>query len=151
MQVLDAICEPAMLDGIAQHVRARLDFIGYRVIDAERVNAVTATRHEVSERRNASETERGVATGAGFEDATPREQLGLLRELGADAVLTTRVWVGAGLATSSRNNVIVQLRLTSAQDHQLIWSRRCELQSGGLTTDTVAIDRTARCAAQEIP
>lgn len=157
--VSDNECPPALLDGIAQRVRSTFDFIGYQVIDVERLNAITASHHEVIERsevierrrHNRSEWSMAERVGATFEDAAPREQLALLHELGADALLTTRVWVGAGIGLSSRRNVVVQLRLTTAADHRMIWARRCELQVGGLETDDRAIERAAVCAAQEVP
>jgi len=157
--VTDNECPPALLDGIAQRVRSTFDFIGYQVIDVERINAITASHHEVIERselvqrrwHNRSEWSLGEQVGATFEDATPREQVALLHELGADALLTTRVWVGAGVGLSSRRNVVVQLRLTTAADHRMIWARRCELQIGGLDMDDEAIERAAVCAAQEVP
>lgn len=162
-EVRDAECKPELLGGIAEHVRSRFDFLGYKVIDAERVNAVTATRHEVIDRReaetrfrkayeNSSESSRTEVVGATFDDATPVEQAQILHELGADALLTTRIWVGAAIGTSSHRNVVVQLRLTSAADRRMIWARRCELQVGGLlVTDTIAIENAAHCADQELP
>lgn len=159
LTAVDAECTDALLDGIAQYVRGELDFRGYHVIDAERVNAVTASRHDEIRRDEVSSPgfhattgiERSQQTAVTFEDATPREQLALLHALGADALLTTRVWVGAGVGLSSRHDVIVQVRLTAAADHRMIWARRCELEIGGLVTDNVAIDRAAHCAAQELP
>ena len=142
-----AECSPAALAGIDQAIRAAIDFAGLEVIDAERVNAVTATRQDV-ERRHALVASTTTEThGALFEDATPFEQAEILHELHADGVLNTRIWIGAGVGMSSRRTVAVQIRIVGATDHALAWARRCELEVG-LVTDPVAIERAARCAAE---
>jgi hypothetical protein len=146
-----AKCEPAVLDGVGQEIRGALAFAGYQVIDAERVNAITSRHHEVIERFNAYGSRHIEQRGATFEDATPVEQAELLRELGADAVLTTRLWIGAGYGLSGRRMVAVQVRLASARDRQLVWARRCELQASGFESDEAALAAAARCTAKGMP
>jgi len=138
-----AFCDPATLVGVDQAIRSALDFAGYVVIDAERLNAITATRQEVVVRR---ETIRSETHGALFEDATPREQAGILRELDADALLTARVWFGTAMGTSDRHQVVAQVVVTAASDRELVWARRCEVEIA-VFGDGAAVERTARCAA----
>jgi hypothetical protein len=140
-------CPPAALDGIDQAIRARFDFAGFQVIDSATVNAATASRREVIDRSGGDSeatTERVVAT---FDDATPVEQAAILHQLGADALLSARVWVGADIANGSRRSVSVQIRLVTADRRALVWERRCVLETG-LELEPATIDRGARCAME---
>ena len=140
-------CEPAALTATDQTIRSALDFAGYQVIDAEQVNAVTARRHDVEERHDILVRRTTRTEGETFPDATPAEQAEILKDLRADGVLTTRVWIGAGVGLSTRRTVSVQLRLTAGADHALVWARRCEIEIG-FEQDPSAMQRTARCAAE---
>jgi len=145
LEVLE--CGRDALAGADQSIRSALDFAGYGVIDAERVNAVAARRRELEERHGLLSTRTARTTGVTFADATPAEQADILKALGADGVLTTRVWIGAGTGFSSRRSVSVQLRLATAADRTLVWARRCEIEVG-IEPDQSAIQRAARCAAE---
>jgi hypothetical protein len=140
-------CEPTALTATDQTIRSALDFAGYQVIDAEQVNAITARRHEVERRRDLLTTRSTRTEGETFPDATPVEQAEILRDLRADGVVTTRVWIGAGVGLSERRTVSVQMRLTAAPDRALVWARRCELEVG-VERDPAAMQRAARCAAE---
>lgn len=140
-----ALCQPQALTAIDQEIRSQLDFAGYDVIDVEKLNTITATRHEVVVRRDALTTDTTDTRGSLFEDATPREQRAILTELGADGVLATRVWFGTGTGTANRHDVTVQVQLAATADHELAWARRCKLEIAVLG-DAVALDRVARCA-----
>lgn len=140
------------LQGIDQGIRASLDFQGFQVIDAERVNVVTASRREIEERRKYGAHETSTSTtethGALFEDATPDEQAEILKDLSAEALLSTRVLIGSELGLSARRTVTVQVRLRAALDGALVWARRCEVEVSALTTDEAAIERAAKCAIE---
>lgn len=162
-------CPPSTLLAVDQLIRSNLELGGYSVIDLERVNAVTATRHEVQERtllrsaarsaddttvtasgpvRDATTTETETR-GARFEDATPLEQRELLAELGAQGLLTTRITVGAEVGAGLRRIVMVQLQLLDMPERRLVWAQRCELEIGGIfATDDEAMVRAARCASE---
>ena len=143
-----AECPASAMTAIDVAVRSSLEFGGFSIIDSEQVNAVTATRHEVVERGGFVARRTTEQQGARFEDATPFEQSAILKELGAEAVLTTRVWIGAGVGFSARRTVAVQVRLVATSDGALVWARRCELEVSGFTTDEIAMERGARCAIE---
>jgi len=144
-----AACPAITMAAIDTAIRSSLEFGGFEIIDSERVNAVTATRHEVEQRTSHYATKTTEQVGARFEDATPFEQTEILRELRADGVLNTRIWVGAGVGAGQRRVIAVQIRLLSTTDGALVWARRCELEVGGLiVTDEVAMERGARCAVE---
>lgn len=146
-----APCPEAALAGVDQVVRSSLDFAGLAVIDSERVNAVTASRHEVVRGGQGQEHERTIDTvGVTFEDVTPPEQAAILRELGADAVVNTRIWFGAGIGASDLTRLTVQVRMVAAVDRALVWARRCELEIA-LTGAPAAMTRAARCAIEATP
>jgi hypothetical protein len=147
-----AACPANTMTAIDNAIRAHLEFRGFHIIDGDKVNAVTGTRREVSERRGFFQTTTTTTetAGARFADATPFEQRDILRELGADGVLTTRISIGAGLGFGQRRTIIVQLRLLAAADGALVWARRCELEVAGLAaTDELAMEAGARCAIEE--
>lgn len=149
--VIPAECSAPALSGIDQIIRTELDFGGFEMIDGERVNVVTGTRHEVEKREAAWGARKTTQVGASFEDATPVEQADILRELGADGILTTRIWVGAGVGAGGRRGVSVLLRMASASDRALVWAHRCDIEVGGLMdTDQLAIERAVRCAVKGV-
>jgi hypothetical protein len=139
-------CPEQALKGVDQAIRSALDFQGLVVIDSERVNAVSATRHEVEVRRGYSATVRTEQQASMFEDATPLEQVEILRELRADGLLNTRIFIGAGMGLSARRTVTVQVRLRTV-DGALVWARRCDVEVG-LTMDQAAIEQAAKCAIE---
>lgn len=164
-------CSAQALTAVEQAVRARLELGGFTIIDSERVNAVTASRREIIERRQYSATStiqnqaqaqtlpqaqtqtetQTETTGARFDDATPLEQREMLAELGAQGVLTTRVTIGAQTGFSGRRVATVQIQLLDVPDRELVLARRCELEVGGLLmSDEVAMERAASCAAEGI-
>ncbi len=139
------VCPPQALKGADQAIRSALEFQGLTVIDSERVNAVTASRHEVEVRSSYSTEKTTELHGSLFEDATPNEQIEILKELSADALLNTRVLIGSTIGAGLRRSITVQVRLRAVEDGLLIWARRCEIEAGGLTTDAVAIERGTKC------
>ena len=145
-----AACPAHTMAAIDNAIRSTLELRGFHIIDSDKVNAVTGTRREIQARRGFLQTTTTETEGARFADATPFEQRDILRELGADGVLTTRISIGAGLGFGQRRTVIVQLRLLAAADGALVWARRCELEVAGLlATDELAMERGARCAVEE--
>jgi hypothetical protein len=143
-------CPPAAVQGADSIVRARMAFFGYDVIDSERVNAVTAARRLTLQSANGGpQTATSEARGARFEDATPRQQAEILRELGADAVVTMRIWLGSTESLLGRRVVRSQVQLRAVPEGTLIWARRCDLEIDGVKdTDASGMDRTARCAVE---
>jgi hypothetical protein len=140
-----ATCQAQALTAVDQVIRSNLEFAGYDVIDVDKLNAVTATRHEVIARHGELTTDTIETRGSLFEDATPREQRAILNELGADGVLVTRVWFGAGAGAGNRHDVTVQTRLAATTDRELAWAHRCKLEIA-VVGDAVALDQVARCA-----
>jgi len=145
---LPAECSAAALAAVDVAIRSTLALGGYDVVDSERINLVTAERHEQEQRSAWSATRTIDQRGARFEDATPIEQARVLGELHADGVVTIRVWIGAQVGFAGRRAVVVQVRLL-ARDGALAWARRCEIEVAGvLARDPVAMERAARCAIE---
>ena len=142
------LCPQSAMTAIDTIVRSTLEFGGFQIIDAEQVNAITATRHEVLERGAFYATRTAETKGARFEDATPFEQAAILKQLGAEGILTTRLWIGAPTGFGERRTVAAQIRLMAIGDGSMAWVRRCEIEVGGWTFDELAMERAARCAIQ---
>ena len=147
-----ASCPADRLGGIDSRIRALLEFQGQNVIDSETLNARTRTRRELEVRNRGTgmpeRIDREVdLDGARFADATLTMQREILAEIGADAVLNTRILIGAAEGLSGRRLVEVQIRLMAVPSGQLVWARRCEVEAGGLlTSDMEAADTGASCA-----
>lgn len=148
---IPAECPTQSLPAVNQMIRSQLDFLGFQVIDSDKVNAVTASRHEVEVRNKYQTTTSTETHGSLFDDATPAEQADILRELGADALLSTRVFVGPGSGFSRRRTVVVQVRLRTASDGTMIWAHRCEVEIAGVAFDIDGIQEAARCAMGKAP
>jgi hypothetical protein len=146
-----AKCPNKALASVNQMIRSQLDFLGMQVLDSDKVNAVTASRHEVEVRKKFDTTITAEWQGSLFDDATPKEQADILRELGADAVLSTRVFIGAGIGFAARRTVVVQVRLRTADNGTLIWAHRCAVEIGGIDFDIDGIQDAARCAMGKAP
>lgn len=144
-------CPTQQVSGVDASIRSFLEFHGYRVIDSERLNATTVSRLEVRRRRSTSWGEsssvRVELRGTRFEDATPAMQDEILGELGADALLSARIWVGAGKGASRRRDVEVLIRMLHIPSGELAWATRCRVEAGMETNDQ-PIMKAARCAVE---
>ena len=150
--------EPLVLSGVDAIIRAALDFEGYRVVDAERLNVTTwsHTERQVTTGQGSAATEATTRdterTGAAFEDAPPAVQRAILAELGAEGVVNARIWIGphmgAGSATSASQTVTVQVRLIQLATGGLVWARRCEIEVAGFVQTSYALEQAARCAVE---
>ena len=144
-------CAAQAQRAVDQAIRAGLEFGGFNVIDSEKVNAVTASRQEILLRQEQRERKLAEVEGALFGDATPAEQDSILAELGAQGLLSARIFIGAGVGAGERRVAMVQLQLVEVPSRALVWARRCELEVGGLlATDELAMQRAARCAVEGI-
>ena len=138
-------CTSGDLGSIDGKVRSLLDFAGADVIASDTLNAQTRSRREIETRTTTgigspdplapvteTTSRETVIEGSTFADAPLPLQREILREIRADAVLTTRIKVGAITGPSGRRLVQVQLRMAAALTGQLIWARRCSMEIGGL-------------------
>jgi len=154
-----AECAPPDIEGVDGSVRAALEFQGFQVIDSEQLNATSRERIEkIETSRSVSQGQRSPEMwsreverkGATFAEAPPSLQRSILQELGADGLLSTRIWIGAETGLSARRAVEVQVRLLHVPSGKLVWARRCTLEVGGLMTDAMAMERAARCATRGV-
>ena len=155
-----ARCTTGDLGSIDGRVRSLLDFAGADVIASDTLNAQTRSRRETETRTTtgigspdplapvAETTSREtVIEGSTFADAPLPLQREILREIRADAVLTTRIKVGAATGPSGRRIVEVQLRMAAALTGQMIWAKRCTMEIGGiLATDIGTAEAGVACA-----
>ena len=149
---LHSECAARDVAAVDNSVRALLEFQGFDIIDSEKVNAETRVRTETENRivssgyeSSSKETE---ISGAKFADATPKVQQAILGELGAEGLLNTRIWISAEVGMGGRRTIEVQVRLLHAPTGQLAWAKRCELEYGGIVSDTEAMEKAVRCAVE---
>lgn len=144
-------CPEKHMDGVDALVRSALAFQGFSVLDSETVNATTFKRKEIRDKRSTDGVERvtrlAEARGSRFIDATPMVQDEVLAELGADGIVNTRIWIGAGVGLSVRRNVDVQIRLLHVPSAELVWAVRCRVEAG-FELNERPIMKAARCAAE---
>lgn len=161
------------VDGI---VRSSLDFTGFTVVDPETLRAETRQRHVTKESENTAKTSKTtihedrplafdrnatitnetvshrdktttVLDGPGFEDLTVAERRAVVSEAKADAVLITRIVVGAQHGVWSPDQeveVLVKLQVDSGDT--MAWASRCVASSNDFATIDAALENATRCA-----
>ena len=93
-----------------------------------------------------------VVTGATLEDLRPEDRQQLMRQVGAQSVLSIRLVVGASYSNwASRQSVEVMVKLSDAQDGSMRLAARCSASSVDFPNVSAAIDAAARCAANALP
>lgn len=145
----EGACSRHTLDGVDAAVRTMLAFRGLDVVDSETVNATTLARTEVTTStmtgHRSSTSEKVKVRGSRFADAPPAIQDAILDQLGADAVLGVRIFVGAGTGISGRRHIDVLVRLLDFRNGELVWASRCRVEAG-LVFNDAPIMQAARCA-----
>jgi hypothetical protein len=156
------VCTPKLLADSSARVRSALELQGMSVVDAEYVNAEIRSRFEVHDRQ-VSRDESGtkprlleitsddtvILEGARFEDAPPALQASLTSDLGIDAVLTSRAWVGSS-GLGGRRTIRVQIRMLRIDTGDLIWASRCDVEADLGSSDARAIERASTCAIDRV-
>jgi hypothetical protein len=157
-----SVCTPKLLADSSARVRSALELQGMSVVDAEYVNAEIRSRFEVHDRQ-VSRDESGtkprlleitsddtvILEGARFEDAPPALQASLTSDLGIDAVLTSRAWVGSS-GLGGRRTIRVQIRMLRIDTGDLIWASRCDVEADLGSSDARAIERASTCAIDRV-
>lgn len=142
-------CKALQLETVDTLVRVELDFRGFDVV-AAKVNATTFSRIEnISQQGQSSKSVRVVRSGSSFADVTPRIQDQIIKDLGADGLLLTRIWLGAGIGASSRHEVLVQVSMIDTKSSELVWARKCSIETNLLGEE--AILKATRCAMAGTP
>ena len=169
-------CPPSYITTVDTIVRGGLEFVGHNLVESETLLNHTRQRHEEQSARTVtdssdsrSETERTLAfdesvnhqadsvhteqtrtvtlDGPVFEDLSVTERHELLREVGADAVLSVRIVIGGSIGVWVPNqNVEVMVKLGVAQGDEMAWASRCMASSNDFTTVDAALEAAARCA-----
>lgn len=139
-------------------VRSELEFRGYIIVDDNAINMITGERTQTIDTTTVT-TNQGTTTeqhrvaeinGISFLDATPNDQKFVLDQLGVDALLTTRIWLGTGRSNGVNGRdvplVRVQIRLVDAATGYMKWTGRCELETSEWETTIHRVERASRCA-----
>jgi hypothetical protein len=157
-----SVCTQKLLADSGARMRSALELQGMSLVDAEHVNAEIRSRFEVHERKVRTDEsgpqprllEIGSADtvtieGARFEDAPPALQASLTSDLGIDAMLTSRAWIGpAGLG--GRRTVRVQIRMIRIDTGELVWASRCDVEADLASSDALAVERASTCAIDRV-
>jgi hypothetical protein len=157
-----SVCTPKLLADSSARVRSALELQGMSVVDAEHVNAEIRSRFEVHDRKVRTDesgraprlleiTSADTVTleGARFEDAPPALQASLTSDLGIDAVLTSRAWVGSS-GLGGRRTIRVQIRMLRIDSGELVWASRCDVEADLGSSDALAIERASTCAIDRV-
>jgi hypothetical protein len=161
-------CSNAAVAAAAQALRSELELRGLSIVDTERLAAETRARTETRElrelevdivdesgttvplTREVTGEDRIVIRGALFEDATPAEQAALAGAVGAEAILTSRAFVGTVPGIQTARSVAVLVRLDRVSDGKMIRSARCDVEIGIGRSDASGALEALRCAARRI-
>lgn len=157
-------------------VRSSMGFAGYQLVVPESLRADTRQRSEthtsettttrshstvtkkrtlafdkqnIADRQSTTTTESSVIhlDGSGFSDLTVPQKRAVLAEAGADAVLVTRVVVGAAVGNwDPDQRVEVMVKLSVGDGSQMAWAARCSASSNDFSSVNAALENAARCA-----
>jgi hypothetical protein len=131
-----AMCEPAQCRAVDGVARLTLEYYGYTLVDAERVNAELRQRTVTNDN--------AYVEGRTWRDATPDEQRALATDIGADGVLETAVMTSPGSHSYTRTyTVSLTVR---ALDGRIAWHSECADEAGDHKLERQALESAARCA-----
>jgi hypothetical protein len=169
-------CPKSYVDTVDGIVRGGLEFEGHALIQSDELLASTRARHEevktsstttnassVSttggllvpdvEERSASASQTDVydrlvvLDGPTFEDLALGERQQLLRDAGAEGVLTVRIVVGGDRGLwGPDQDAEVMIKLAVDAGETMAWAARCTASSNDFGKIETALEQAARCA-----
>ena len=145
----DDKCEDSYGDAVTALIQSELEFVGYRVLDGEKLVRTARTREDsessLSVYRDkvlAAKSRRQV--GSIFEDLPPRERAELLAEAQADGLITAVIKM---LPRGSSDNWLVEVQVRfGLSNGDLVWVTRCKHESYWNERDSWSIEEAAKCA-----
>lgn len=147
-------CNVGQLRAVDAAARMSLEFAGHRVVDSERVHRHARSRVETITQSSSGPDSRHVEiTVPAWDDASFAEWIALLREMGIDGVLATRISMGPPNPIYGPETIEVRVELLRLHDRQLVWSSRClvemgTVENGRFRSIDQAIEVTTRCALE---
>jgi len=147
-------CGTQLCKGLDKLVAAELSFRGYDIVDLERLNAIERTRTEVevsfSESKDGAEThgseKRVEVRGPTLSDVDIWTLRNELASMQVDSIVRVRTAEVFGRP----RRVAALVRVTRADNAQLIASSLCEIEISSLTTFQEGAERTTRCALAKV-
>lgn len=143
-------CRDEYGDAVTAKVRSDLEFAGFRMIDAEKLVREPRTREDASatltdwrDRVLAAKSRRQV--GSIFEDLPPEARRELLREAGADGLVTGSIRI-LPRGTSSNWQLEVQVRFGLAKNDETVWVSRCKNERFWNEKDSWSMEQATECA-----
>lgn len=143
-------CRDEYGDAVTAKVRSDLEFAGFRMIDAEKLVRDPRTREDASatltdwrDRVLAAKSRRQV--GSIFEDLPPEARRELLREAGADGLVTGSIRI-LPRGTSSNWQLEVQVRFGLAPNDETVWVTRCRNERFWTEKDSWSMEQATECA-----
>ncbi len=168
-------CPTSYIEAVDAIVRGGLEFVGHNLVESESLFAQTRQRHEeinsktttsdassatnldhplfdetISSGSSSVTTESSrqvILDGPTFEDLAVLERHQVLKDAGADSVLSVRIIVGGRMGVWMANqNVEVMVKLGVNQGDDMAWASRCMASSNDFKTVDAALEAAARCA-----
>ena len=134
------LCGPSHQHAVAEATRMALEFDGYSIVDSELLRAEMLRRHQTGSRDE-------VVGGTLFAEASPAEQHQILRDVGADGVVTTTLTISQARGAEAARTVAVEMAVLLL-DGELVWWSQCRAESGYAASNEEAIDTATRCAIE---
>jgi len=147
-------CGTHLCKGLDQIAASELSFRGYEVVDLERLNAVERKRTEVqvswSETVNGVESKGSSRTvevqGPTLSDVDVWSLRAELKAMGVDSIVRVR----AAEVFARPMRVVALVRVTRADNAELVASALCEIEIGSLDTFQESAERGTRCALARV-
>jgi hypothetical protein len=152
--LLPSECGTALCKGLDQLVASDLSFRGYEVVDLARLNAIERSRTEVqvswSETVNGVESHGSSRTvevhGPTLSDVDIWSLRAELKAMGVDSIVRVRT----AQVFSKPVRIVALVRVTRADNAELVASALCELEVGSFDTFQEGSERGTRCALAKV-
>lgn len=130
----DDVCDEPFTDGLDGKVASELEFGGYSVVAAASLVAEARSRDEAESELTVLGVKVAQASskrqvGALFADLSPALQRQLMKEAGAQGVVSARIQVGAKNGLSPTRESTITLRLGLDDGTTMGWLARCTVKS----------------------
>lgn len=143
-----AECDDGMIATIDRVTTGFLSSSGVRIERTQTLNAAIFDKFKALQGEEPGEDRHDdVAPRVLFRSASPALQSQVLEELGVDAVLRTRILIGAAVGMSQRRRILALITLFDGEG-ELIWASRCEREAGPLL-GSADVMQVTMCALEE--
>lgn len=137
-------CLPGYKASVASATRIAIEFGGYTLVDADKINAELQRRTTVTH----GTVETTDLEGRTWLDLAEPQQRELLAAMGIRGLLHATITMGLPHGMAQQRTVTVAVAISRLGDGQLVWQSECGVETGDFHSEPQAIDLATRCALE---